>query len=138
MFIDLTKAFDTVNREALWDVLARYGCPPKFMQIIRAFHVDMTGQVISNFEQSDPFSNGVKQGCVLARVLFNLSFTCVLRQAVSNMEEGVYVNFRYGGSIFDLRRLSAKTRPPKASSKKLSLLMTVHSWLTSQTTCKPC
>ena len=27
VFIDLTKAFDTVNREALWDVLARFGSP---------------------------------------------------------------------------------------------------------------
>ena len=112
VFIDLTKAFDTVNREALWDVLARYGCPPKFIQIIRLFHVDMTGQVLTNGEQSDPFSisNGVKQGCVLAPVLFNLYFACVLRQAVGNMDKGVYVRFRYDGSIFDLRRLSAKTK----------------------------
>ena len=112
VIIDLTKAFDTVNREALWDVLARYGCPPKFIQIIRLFHVDMTGQVLSNGEKSDPFSisNGVKQGCVLALVLFNLFFTCVLRQAVGNMDKGVYVRFRYDGSVFDLRRLSAKTK----------------------------
>ena len=112
VFIDLTKAFDTVNREALWDVLARYGCAPKCIQIIRLFHVDMTGQVLSNGEQSGPFSisNGVKQGCILAPVLFNLFFTCVLRQAVGNMDEGVYVRFRYDGSIFHLRRLSAKTK----------------------------
>ena len=112
VFIDLTKAFDTVNREALWDVLARFDCSPKFIQIIRLFHVDMTGQVLSNGEQSDPFfiSNGVKQGCVLASVLFNLFFTCVLRQAVGNIHEGVYVRFRYDGSTFDLRRLSAKTK----------------------------
>ena len=79
--LDLTKAFDTINREALWDVLARYGCPPTFIQITRLFHDDMTGQALYNGEQSDPFtiSNRVKQGCVLAPVLFNLFFTCVLR-----------------------------------------------------------
>ena len=110
VFIDLTKASDTVNREALCDALARCGCPPKFIQSIRLFHV-MTGQVLSNGEQSDPFSisNGVKQDCVLAPVLFNLFFTCVLRQAVGNMDEEVYVRFHYDGSIFDLRRLSTKT-----------------------------
>ena len=28
VFVDLTKAFDTVNREALWVILGRIGCPP--------------------------------------------------------------------------------------------------------------
>ena len=43
IFIDLTKAFDTVNREAFWFILAQYGCPQKLIQIIRLFHVGMTG-----------------------------------------------------------------------------------------------
>ena len=112
VFIDLTKAFDTVNREALWSVLARYGCPRKFIQIIRLFHDGMNGQVLSNGDLTDPFviSNGVKQGCVLAPVLFNLFFTCVLRQAARDLEEGVYIRYRYDGSIFDLRRLAARTK----------------------------
>jgi hypothetical protein len=112
VFIDLTKAFDTVNREALWTMLAKYGCPRKFIQIIRLFHDGMSGQVLSSGDQSDHFeiTNGVKQGCVLAPVLFNLFFTCVLRHAVQDLQEGVYVRYRYDGSIFDLRRLNAKTK----------------------------
>ena len=35
LFIDLTKAFDIVNREALWTVLERIGCPPKLVSMIR-------------------------------------------------------------------------------------------------------
>ena len=49
-------------------------------------------------------------GKCLAPVLFNLFFACVLRQAIGNTDKGVYVRFRYDGSIFDLRRLSAKTK----------------------------
>ncbi|KAL6475004.1 hypothetical protein MHYP_G00160440 [Metynnis hypsauchen] len=112
VFIDLTKAFDTVNREALWMILQRLGCPRKFVQMIRQFHNNMTGAVLSGGEASDPFeiSSGVKQGCVLAPILFNLFFTCVLNHAVRDIEDGVYLRYRLDGSLFDLRRLNAKTK----------------------------
>ena len=29
VFVDLTKAFDTVNRDALWRILGKIGYPPK-------------------------------------------------------------------------------------------------------------
>ena len=34
-FVALSKAFDTVNREALWVVLEKSGCPSKFVRMIR-------------------------------------------------------------------------------------------------------
>ena len=40
---DLTKAFDSVNREALRACLARLGCPPKFANITRQLHEGMKG-----------------------------------------------------------------------------------------------
>ena len=33
-FIDLTKAFDTVNRGLLWRVLGKFGCPAHFLSIL--------------------------------------------------------------------------------------------------------
>ena len=45
-FIGLTKAFDSVNREALWACLARIGCPPKFLNITRQIHEGMKGCVL--------------------------------------------------------------------------------------------
>ena len=30
-FADLTKAFDTVSREGLWKIIAKFGCPTKFI-----------------------------------------------------------------------------------------------------------
>lgn len=55
VFIDLTKVFDTVNREALWIILGKLGCPRKFMNLIWLFHEDMTGEVLSNGETSETF-----------------------------------------------------------------------------------
>lgn len=34
-FVDLTRAFDSVNRNTLWLVLERMGCPPGFLAITR-------------------------------------------------------------------------------------------------------
>ncbi|KAL8573948.1 hypothetical protein ACOMHN_029395 [Nucella lapillus] len=67
-------------------------------------HGPLTG---SPTQQWDQFST---MGCVLAPVLFNLFFTCVLSHAVRDIEDGVYIRYRMDGSPFDLRRLSAKTK----------------------------
>ena len=34
VFVDRTKAFDTVNREALWKVLAKIGIPENMINVI--------------------------------------------------------------------------------------------------------
>ena len=30
MFVDLTKAFDTVSPDGLWKIMVKFGCPDKF------------------------------------------------------------------------------------------------------------
>ena len=47
-FVDLTEAFDTVSRDGLWKILARLGCPPKFLTILRQLHEGQQGQVKHN------------------------------------------------------------------------------------------
>ena len=34
-FVDLTKAFDTVSRVGLWKIMAKFGCPAKFIAMVR-------------------------------------------------------------------------------------------------------
>ena len=47
-FIDLTKAYDSVNIEALWAVLQqRYHFPDKLVRILKACHLDTRGMVRS-------------------------------------------------------------------------------------------
>ena len=59
---------------------------------------------------SFPISNGVKQGCVLAPTLFSNFFGIMLREAKEDLPDGVYICFRTGGSLFNLRRLLARTK----------------------------
>ena len=110
-FIDLTKAFDTVNREGLWRLLKKFGCPKKFISIIRQFHEGMSGRIVIDGATSEPFNitNGLKQGCVLAAILFALFYAAMLDEALSDCPDGVSIRFR-SGNLFKLSRLRANTR----------------------------
>ena len=44
-FIDLTKAYDSVDREVLWIILARPGMPPMMLAIILQFHNGMRARL---------------------------------------------------------------------------------------------
>ena len=114
-FVDLTKAFDTVSREGLWRIMEKYGCPRKFIALTRQFHDGMLARVQDNGEASAPFAvtNGVKQGCVLAPTLFSLMFSAMLTDAFRDMDLGIGIRYRFDGSIFNLRRLQAKTKVSK-------------------------
>ncbi|BHF61700.1 hypothetical protein SprV_0100467600 [Sparganum proliferum] len=43
-----TKVFDTVNREGLWKIMQRFGCPERFNTILRQHHDRMTTRVTDN------------------------------------------------------------------------------------------
>ena len=107
--IDLTKDFDTVSREGLWKILARLGCPPKFLTILRQLHEGQMGQVKYNGTLTDsfPITNSVTQGCVS---LFSILFNLMLQKAKEDLVNGIFIHFRTDGSIFNLRRLLAHTK----------------------------
>ena len=61
VFVDFTKAFDTVNRVALWAILRKLGCPAHFSQLTSALHCGMSASVCMKWELSESFrvENGV-------------------------------------------------------------------------------
>ena len=63
-FVDLTKAFETVSHEGLRKIMAKFGCPAKFIAMLQQFHNGMLARVQNVGEFSDPFpvTNGFKQG----------------------------------------------------------------------------
>ena len=114
-FVDLTKAFDTVCRKGLWEIMAKFGCPAKFITMVRQFHDGMQASVQDDGKYSKPFlvTNGVKQGCVLAPILFSMMFSAMLTDAFRSGDIGVDYKFQTDEKLFNLRRLQAKTKVQK-------------------------
>ena len=83
-FIDLTKAFDLVSRDGIFKVLTKIGCPPKLQSMIEYFLTDMKGtvQINGSFSETFKISSGVKQGCVLAPMLFGTFFGLLLKHVL--------------------------------------------------------
>ena len=100
--IDHTKAFDSVNRDALLACLARLGCPPKCVNITRQLHEGMKVCVLYDGEQSGSFNinTGVKQGCVIAPTLFSIFLAAFISLAPAAVDQakGVGIMYRTDGS----------------------------------------
>ena len=112
MFIDLSKAFDTVNRSTLWKFLLKLGCPERFVGLIRSLHNGMKARVSFNGTLSEEISinNRVKQGDISAPTLFNIYFAIVFLVAFYENSDGIYIRYRTSGSVFDVRRLLSQKK----------------------------
>ena len=110
--VDLTKAFETVSREGLWKIKAKFSCPAKFIAMVRQFHDSMLARVQNDGEFSDPFpvANGVKQGCVLASTLFSMMFSAMRTDAFQDGDSGIPIRYRFDEKLFNLRRLQVKSK----------------------------
>lgn len=71
LFIDLVKAFDTVSREALFQILAKFGMPDHFINIVIRLHTDAVIRLkIGDEDVEVPSTIGVRQGSCEGPVLF--------------------------------------------------------------------
>ena len=121
VFVDFTKAFDTVGRTGLWQLLRKYGCPEKFTTMIEALHTGMMANVSVGGEVSETFgvTNGVKQGCVLAPTLFSIFLSAMLVEAFRGMGDGVYIQSRQSADLFNVAHFRAKTKTTQILVREL-------------------
>ena len=62
LFIDFKKAYDSVRREVLFNILIEFGVPQKLVRLIKMCLTEMYSRVWVGKNLSDmlPISNGVK------------------------------------------------------------------------------
>jgi hypothetical protein len=102
-FVDLRKAYDSIPRDALWRVLSAYGVEPKVIELLADLHTGTQAAVKLANQHGDWFDigRGVRQGCVIAPLLFNVFFDCVVRPSLAEMPDGcgVRLAFRAEGEV---------------------------------------
>ena len=98
--------------------MAKFGCPTKFIAMVRQFHDGMLARVQNYGEFSDPFpvTNGIKQSCVLAPTLFSMVFSAMHTAAFQDGDNSIPIRYRFDGKLFNRRRLQAK---PKVQTEVL-------------------
>ena len=73
-FIDFKKAFDRVWHDGLWHVLRGFNVEEGLVQVVQALYEHSSSAVLLNNQLGEFFQTtvGVRQGCLLSPVLFNL------------------------------------------------------------------
>ncbi|BHF84887.1 hypothetical protein SprV_1002803900 [Sparganum proliferum] len=80
-FVDLTKAFNTVNREGLWKIMKKFGCPERFIQMVRQLHYAST----NSSSLSTAIEHGlVSSACENLGLVINTQKTVVIHQPPPN------------------------------------------------------
>ena len=110
-FVDLTKAYDSVNCHAMTAILREYGVPQKLVTIIKELHAKTWCQVRSAGETSERFevATVVQQGCVLSPLLFNCFLDKILREGMRTLNKGLKIDYTVNMFLTYRDKTSAST-----------------------------
>lgn len=102
-FVDFSKAFDSVKWPVLWGSLLAMGTPKHLVHLLRRLYEDGTASVRTDGVLSSDFhpSAGVRQGCIISPLLFNIYTELIMRITLEDWTDGVSIggvrvsNLRY-------------------------------------------
>ena len=94
-FIDLEKAFDSINRSILWHILVKHGIHGKLFRCIMSKYTRVKARIRCGDALTDYINctTGVKQGDVCSPLLFSLFIHEITREVVGKGRYGArFVN----------------------------------------------
>ena len=96
LFIDFKKAYDSVRREALYNILIEFGIPMKLVRLIKMCLNETYSRVRVGNHLPDrfPIRNVLKEGDVLLPLLFNFALQYAIRKVLAK-QDGLKLNGTY-------------------------------------------
>ena len=80
-FMDLEKAYDTIDRNGMWQMLRVHGVGGKLLKAVHFYaHRRACVRVGNNVSYWFPVYVGLRQGCVMSPWLFNVYMDGVVRE----------------------------------------------------------
>jgi sorting nexin-29 len=96
LFIYFKKAYDSVRREVLYNILKELGVPMKLGRLIKMCLNQTHSKVHIGKHLSDSFptQNNIQQGDALSPMLFNFALEYVIRK-IQETQVGLKLNWQY-------------------------------------------
>ena len=149
-FIDFKKAFDRVWHDGLWQVMRNFNIDGHLIQVIESLYKDSSSAVLINNNIGDFFKTtvGVRQGCLLSPVLFNIYLENIMQETLHGHNTSIIIggqplcNLRFaddidlmGGNEEELQDLTSRLEKAagaygmEVSSEKSKILVNSHKQL---------
>jgi len=136
LFIDFKKAYDSVKREVLYNILVEFGVPKKLVRLIKMCLTETYSRVRVGKNLSDifPVRNDLKQGDIVSPLLFIFALEYAIRRVQVNQDglklNGTYQLLAYAddvnilGGIVDTVKKNAEALV--AATKEIGLEVNAH------------
>ena len=94
IFIDFSKAFDSIQHELLWNTLRRKSISGRFLKVLQSLYKNLKACIrvddgLSNFFNCNV---GTRQGCLISPLIFCLFINDLVDYMKAKFPNGVFIN----------------------------------------------